>query len=315
MLVNRFAVTIYSSIVISGALVGCASSSNLAKPSYNQTNTSPINEADNATNVANASTPPVGPNSITTNQITNQSTENTSSQHSDGIHFAPYIVRAMEQARQTTKMSALFAPTEPIFQPHVPFVGVKEYASDWIYSISLFSTTTAVPINDPSLDKLPNNAGLGMFRGTDYFDHHQAMEDFASQFKVDKVGPPAKVDANGVMKQYQTGQQYILNGSTNYTSPQNVLEWQEGKWTIDVFGAPSLDFINTAKQVASFLQSHELPPTDGRIIINPDLKGKPITKIGWVFGDTFYVCESSSMMNALDMAVSMREYDNYNVVP
>jgi hypothetical protein len=102
----------------------------------------------------------------------------------------------------------------------ISFVGVKEYASDWIYSISLFSTTTAVPINGPSLDKLPSNAGIGMFRGTDYFDHHRAMENFASQFKVNKVGSPAKVDANGVMKQYQTGQQYILNGSTNYTSPQ-----------------------------------------------------------------------------------------------
>ncbi len=141
------------------------------------------------------------------------------------------------------------------------------------------------------------------------------MKVFASEFKVNKVGSPAKVDTNGVMKQYNTGQQYILNGSTNYDAPQNVIEWQEGKWTIDVLGAPSIDLINTAKQVDYFLQSYALPPTDGRIIINPDLKGKPITKIGWVFGDAFYVCESSSMMNSLGMAVSMREYDNYKVTP
>lgn len=42
---------------------------------------------------------------------------------------------------------------------------------------------------------------------------------------------------NGFMKQYGTDKQYSAD------MPQGVIEWQERKWTIDVLGAPSIDFI------------------------------------------------------------------------
>ena len=108
---------------------------------------------------------------------------------------------------------------------------------------------------------------------------------------------------------------YLTGVSTPDGLQQTVVEWQEGKWTIDVFGFPSLDFEHDYNQVDSFLQSYALPPTDGRILVNPDINNGPVTQIAWVFGNTLYVCESTSTMTALQMAVSMREYDNYQITP
>jgi hypothetical protein len=192
-------------------------------------------------------------------------------------------------------------------------VGVKAYASDWDYSISLFSTSTAVPLNDASLDQLPASAAIGTFGATYYSSNAKAQSDFNTEFSVKKIQSAGTV--NGFMKQYRTGKEYDMGSPSNYQLPQDVIEWQEGDWTIDVFGAPSLDLNNTAKQLDDFLKTNALPPTEGHILVDPNLTGNPVTQIGWVFGNTFYVCDASSMMNALQMAVSMREYDSYKVTP
>ncbi|GMA65168.1 hypothetical protein [Alicyclobacillus fastidiosus] len=236
------------------------------------------------------------------------------------MQFAKYIAQAMEQVMSRTKMPAIFAPTQPTFQPQAAFVGVSESASDWNYTVRLYATPTSVPLNDPSIGQLSAASFMGMFSGKYYGSHEAAMKELASAFYVQKVGPASSIDTGGVMKQYSTGQQYNTGGSTNYQLPQDVIEWQMGRWKIDVFGAPSIDFINEAKQVDSFIQTHALPPTDGRILINPHATGNPVTQIGWVFGNELFECDCPSptmtqILDALRMAVSMREYDSDKVTP
>ena len=306
---NRLTVIAFSSLTVLGTLGGCASSTKSSQPSYNQTNTIQTNKTSNTTVQT-----PLSSSSNDTN--VSNGTNSSAPSNGSGLQFSNYVVQAMGQVKQTTKMPFIFAPTEPTFQPSDPFVGVKEYASDWDYNVSLFSTTTSVPLNDSSLNQLPASSFVGMFGGTYYSSHDQAMNNLNTEFHVIKVQNAGTID--GFMKQYTTGKTLVIE--TNYELPQNVIEWREGKWTIDVFGAPSLDFINEAKQVNTFLLSHALPPTDGRILINPNLTGNPVTQIGWVFGNTLYECESPSMtmaqiLNALQMAVSMREYDSYRVTP
>ncbi|CAM3814787.1 hypothetical protein [Alicyclobacillus pomorum] len=294
--------------------------SKTANETSNTTAQTPLSSSSNDTNASNgtnSSAPSNGSNSSTTNQTTNN-TAPTSSPKTDGLQFANYVAQAMGQVKQATKVPFLFAPTEPTFHPDAQFIGVKEFASNWDYNVRLFSTPTSVPLNDSSLNQLPASSFVGMFGGTYYSSHDQAMNNLNTEFHVIKVQNAGTID--GFMKQYTTGKTYNTGDPTNYEFPQNVIEWREGKWTIDVFGAPSLDFINEAKQVNTFLLSHALPPTDGRILINPNLTGNPVTQIGWVFGNTLYECEFPSMtmaqiLNALQMAVSMREYDSYRVTP
>ncbi|MFB5189073.1 hypothetical protein [Alicyclobacillus fastidiosus] len=252
-----------------------------------------------------------------TSKTATNTTGVTSPPPTNAVQFSAYIARAMDQVKQTTKGPVLFAPTAPTFHPSVQFIGVQESASEDEYTVRLFSSSSSVPLNDPTLNHLSASSLLGMFSGRYYPSHNTAMNELNEQFDVKKVGAP--VDTNGVMKEYSTGQSYSTGTLANSDYPQHVMEWQEGKWTIDVFGAPSLDFLHDAEQVDSFLQSHALPPTDGRVLINPDVTGTPIAQIGWVFGNTLYQCEapltSSTRWNALQMAVSMREYDNYKVEP
>ncbi len=280
-----------SLLAVVNTLVGCASSTKPGQPPSNQTN---IGQTNNMT---------VQPSKLSSSNNTGV----TGFSQAGSLQFANSISQAMVKVKQGAKMPFLFAPTEPTFQPNAPFVGVQEYASDWDYSVSLFSMSTPVLLNDPRLGKLPASEQIGMFGGTFYSSHEKAMTDFNSQFYVKKAQYTGAAD--GFMKQYLTG------ASMNYGLQQDVIEWREGKWTIDVFGVPSLDLINMSERVDSFLRSHALPPTAGHIFVNPYPTGGAVTEIGWVFGNTFYVCESPSMMDALKMAVSMREYDSYKVTP
>ena len=190
---------IFIPVILIGILAGCQSntgSSNVSNATNTSNQTSQSNSTNSSTNQTNTTNTTSTTKQSTSSQDNTQSNSATKSNPStitpsqSDVKFDDSIAQAMDQVKKTTKFPFLFAPTLPTFHPSGSFLGVKEFASDWDYSIRLYSTSSSVPLNDPSLNQLPSSSYLGMFGATYYSSHEKAMNDLNTYFPVKKVGNP-----------------------------------------------------------------------------------------------------------------------------
>ncbi|KPV43101.1 hypothetical protein AN477_14310 [Alicyclobacillus ferrooxydans] len=226
--------------------------------------------------------------------------------------FAGYTTDIMNYVEKETTMP-LFAPTEPTFTPHATAVSAEVFRSASSYSVDLYATAKPLPINDPSLNTRGTGAEIANFDGQAYASPAaamQALQATAEAFPVDHSQPSTQVDlGEGV-----TARLYPYKAS-NVPSNYSVMEWHEGKWTIDVYGTASLDLINQAKQVVNYLHINFLPMTNGILQVNPPGATGPSTSLSWVFGTDMYFCSTRDSLSAMELAVSMREYPSYRIAP
>lgn len=225
--------------------------------------------------------------------------------------FIDEINQAMKKVKQKTKIPYLFEPTEPNYTPAVTYLGVKEKADSTSYKVWLFNMPNETSLDNPILDKQSNATVIGTFEATLYDNHDDALKTLNQNYAVNKTTLEGTIN-NSFMKDYLTSEVYNEGEPNQY--PRNVIEWNEGKWVIDIFGAASLDLNNNAENVDLYLQRNALPPTDGRIFVYPNLSGSPLTQVSWVYGETLYTCQSwidspnSQLLDAIKMAVSMKDY-------
>ena len=250
--------------------------------------------------------------SNTDNSVASSNGTATNSVHTNTtIRFSNSIVDAMKYVQQGTKMP-LFAPTLPTFQPNAKAISVEAASSPNDYSVDLYSTAQALPMNDPSLAQLGPNADVATFAGQSYTSATQAMQALQAvrnDFPIDQTKSGVKVDLGSGI----TGRMYPYKAD-NVPSGYSVTEWHEGKWTIDVYGMSS-DMKNEIKRVVSYLHVNFLPMTTGVMQVNPPAANGPSTSLTWVFGSNMYMSSARDSMTAMELAVSMREYPSYRIIP
>lgn len=107
------------------------------------------------------------------------------------------------------------------------------------------------------------------------------------------------------------GQSKAVNLGTGITGAQYgsdyaLIEWHEGKWTLQVSGSTTSDNLSEAKIIVQYLHTHFLPMTSG--VLGATLTGDcQHTSLQWAFGKVVYECSDlHSALQAVKLAVSMR---------
>lgn len=175
------------------------------------------------------------------------------------------------------------------------------------YSVTLWNTTKALPLNSPSLTQYlsatPHVASFGM-KILPHAMPAQGAPNYLSMLGNANSNWQPIYGKNGVRVMLPNGA-----GAFQYTSAQgSSLTWGEGDWTIEVSGGTPAKEMNTAGPILTYLDTHLLPPDPGIVAVRLTAQG-PTTSIDWATGpDLAWVnsqnISSSNPVNTLAMAVS-----------
>ncbi|MCI0184408.1 hypothetical protein MM817_02705 [Acidibacillus sp. S0AB] len=223
---------------------------------------------------------------------------------SSNERFSSIITRAM--AHVTKTKFALMAPTLPDYSPksRVPLsMGAVVQSSADSYSVNLQWAHSQLPINSPSLSMPPNtgDAGIiGSFGATQYPSAKTAL----AHLNIQQMNPHLSPPTNSKNTTVDLG--HGIQG-LSYSSFPGMVIWHQGDWTLEMRGL-ALPPIQKAKEIVTYLHTHNLPPTNGVFIVVMAADGDH-TSAQWVFGKVVYSCSDyHSALQAAKMAVSMRVY-------
>lgn len=230
------------------------------------------------------------------------------------VTFNPVISRAMNILLvPPLPKTPLYAPTVvPIpSSPNRHDISAFAYKSkagkDLIgYLVNLYWLPTKVPVNSPELlNRYPTSVYAGF--GGSIFPHSTIVNQVRFQVAGNATlqGHGNAVDlGNDIM-----GRIYRFPAEQG-GHPANVIEWQEGRWDIQVHHYNSqTPLVSLAKQMVAYLHTHFLPAPDNVGAINVSSEGPQYTytKIAWNKGDNVYqVFDRINPLEALKIAVSMR---------
>ncbi|WML48717.1 hypothetical protein RCG23_00785 [Neobacillus sp. PS3-34] len=255
-------------------------------------------------------------NSNQNNKNSKSSNESTTkSNNSAGNQFGTTIDQAMQylQMRSNVSHISLMAPTKPIFTPNVQYMGGKVSAAKDSYSVNLISTDKQLPINSPLLssrkyDQMSNL--IGGFGGTIYSSSKIAMAQLYNT-PANDLAPAYQLPPNSPSTKVGLGKG--ITGTAYDSFP--MVEWHEGKWTLQVWDGTLQQDIQEAKNIVAYLDTHLLPPTYG--VFGENIAGDGYhTSVEWVYGNAVYSCFSyHSGLQAAVMAVSARVYPSGQTKP
>ncbi|RLQ94621.1 hypothetical protein [Falsibacillus albus] len=219
--------------------------------------------------------------------------------------FDPVIADAMEYVKDHTKIS-LMAPAKADFKPNVQYMSAKATADQKSYSVNLISTDKPIPLNSPTLSSVEYddmNKLIGRFSATAYSSPEDAKAQLHKSYEGD-IAPAYQPPPDSESTKVDLG--HGITGTAYSSFP--MVEWNEGKWTLQVWDGTLEQDIQEAQKIVAFLDTNLLPPTDG--VFGENLAGDgQHTTAAWAYGNTVYSTFSyQSGLMAAEMAAASRVY-------
>lgn len=238
------------------------------------------------------------------------STRSTSKGHT-GSHakktsttsFPPLVATILSHVQETTNA--------PLWGPTVLPRGnsAKTLSTSHSFSSQIFACPVAEPLNGPGVGQ--SNCGAMMsvaenFGSTVYSSH------IASRAALRAVQPPPFVrDLSSHLRTTQLLPGGIqakrwFSGQTANSGTTIAVNWQEGDWTLWVYGGTGL--WNTAVTVTRQLQRYRLPPYPGTLIVDAAPDGQH-TSLTWLEGNAIYQATATHQtLHAIVIAASMNKF-------
>lgn len=203
------------------------------------------------------------------------------------IQFHPKMDQALKPVKEKHKNLPIYAPTEPTFKIMDLAVSTSFDASSDGYSYSLLT-------KDQNL--------LLVFNV-----NHKKSEYEARQWLYENF-----IYLNPKKEMVELGNG--LTGGFEGSEQKGTLEWHVGFWTFQVTGQKERA-IEEGKKYVTYLQSHELLPTEGVISIH--LQGSSQASVKWTNNNMIYGLKQDhySGNSLLEAVCSMRLYPDLRVIP
>lgn len=208
--------------------------------------------------------------------------------------FPPVVNAAMEtfKAEPGLEAPATLPPTDGAVSAQTTNLGGSD-------SVTLITTSTALPVNDPSLDYSPST-DLGTFTSTPTADLAAAarfMSTDATNSLAACTSTATPIQVDGV------------SGTGCPTFQGMAVSWKEGNWKLQVVAATGTSMpTEAANEVQQWISSHSLPATSAGVFsaVTPGS-----SSLAWSQGDDVFQTRSAQTLTAAaTMASSMRPWSS-----
>jgi hypothetical protein len=219
--------------------------------------------------------------------------------------FNPVVSQALQWSAGRTALPIEGPETLPSLYSS-GFLAAQATSDSQGYSVDLWNTTQALPLNSPNLTQYltaaPHVASFGM----KVLPHPMPQQEAPNYLTIleDNNSNWQAMPTSGVPVT-------LPNGATGfqYTNAQRTdLVWGEGDWTVEISDGSAAQQLDAAAPVLMYLDTHLLPPDPGIVAVRLTPQG-PTTSIDWAEGPDLAWANSqqispTNQVNTLAMAVS-----------
>ncbi|MDO7906314.1 hypothetical protein Q5741_07770 [Paenibacillus sp. JX-17] len=302
-------ITLTAALAASLAMAGCSSDSDQTQTNKPADSPGSASQSDNASGGGPPSGSPAGdtetgsadngtgsPGSGTTSSDTagSGSTDASGGSSSGGGLDASFQV--IQQVKEQLKMNHPILPYSfALDHDQQTAARIMQNSTD-AYQVMFYSSSKALPVNDPSLEQegLPVTASF-------------AAKTYANSASTAKAFPDITLN-----KSQDLDLGHGIKGYTEGAAGHAYLNWQEGRWLLQIesLSQDQMDQQGIAKKMVDYLETHRLPvPKDKGIIQVSYPQGAKNVQvlISWQEGSTVYQLNTSKVpLDALEMAVSTK---------
>lgn len=239
--------------------------------------------------------------------VSSPSRTRSTSKHHSGPHakktsttsFPPLVATILSHVQETT--------SAPLWGPTVLPRGnsAKTLSTSHSFSAQIFACPVAQPLNGPGVGQ--SNCGAMMsvaenFGSTVYSSHSAAQ---AAQSPPFVKGLSSHLRTTQLLPGGIQAKRWF-SGQTANAGTTIAVNWQEGDWTLWVYGGTGL--WNTAVTVTRQLQQYRLPPYPGALIVDAAPDGQH-TNLTWREGNVIYQAAAQHQtLHAIMIAASMNTF-------